>query len=105
MVHLIAFELVGIRMPDETQKLELAIREIGEAFAFAKTTWIVESEDDNRQISERLQRYLRPNDRLLVTRVYKDWIGANLRQEEADWLSSRNYAGANDHLSAPVPRR
>ena len=96
MVHYITFELNGIRMPDETAKIEAVIRAIGPAYAFTKTAWFVESELENKEISERLAVLLRAKDRLVVTRVHKDWISANLTPEETEWLGSRNFSGATD---------
>jgi hypothetical protein len=96
VVHYIAFELVGIRLPDETAKLETAIKALGDAYQFQKHAWLVESELSNTQISERLVAVLRPKDRLLCMRIYKDWVAANVPQEELDWLSGRNYSGVGD---------
>ena len=83
-------------MPDETARIEEAIKAIGPAYAFLKTTWIVESELENKQIMERLAPLLRAKDRLLVTRIHKDWIAANLTPEETEWLGSRNFTGITD---------
>ncbi len=96
VVHCITFELVGIRLPTETAKLEATIREMGEAYQFQKTVWFVETELGNKQISERMVAAMRPNDRLLVTRIYKDWIMANAPQQEIDWLNGRNFSGVGD---------
>ena len=96
MVHTITYELVGLRMPDEVARFEAAIKSVGPAYAFMKTVWFVESELDNQTISERLAPLLRANDRLLVTRVHKDWIAANLTPDETEWLGSRNYTGLAD---------
>lgn len=96
MVHLITYELVGLRMPTETHKLETAIKALGDAYAFDKTVWVVECELDNREICSRLASYLRPSDRIIVTRIYRDWITANVPQAEVDWMASRNYTSATD---------
>ncbi len=96
MVHCITFELIGLRLPTETQKLEGTIREMGDAYQFHKNVWFVESELTNTAISERLVAVMRPNDRLLVTRVHKDWVMANAPQAEVDWLSGRNFTGVGD---------
>ncbi len=102
MVHCITFELIGLRLPDETARIEAAICAMGPAYAFTKSTWFVESELENREISERVAALLRAKDRLVVTRVHKDWIAANLTPEETEWLGSRNYTGVSD---APLFRR
>ncbi len=96
MVHSITFELIGIRMPDETARIEAVIRAMGPAYAFTKSVWLVESELENQEISERLAVLLRAKDRMLVTRVHKDWIAANLTLEETEWLGSRNFTGVTD---------
>ena len=96
MVHCITFELVGIRLPTETAKLESTIKELGDAYQFQKTTWFVECELTNTQISEKLVTVMRPTDRMLVTRIHKDWVMANAPQAEIDWLSGRNFAGVGD---------
>ncbi len=96
MVHYITFELIGIRMPDETARIESTIRAIGPAYAFTKNAWFVESELENKEISERVAATLRAKDRLVVTRVHKDWISANLTPEETEWLGSRNFTGVSD---------
>jgi hypothetical protein len=96
VVHCITFELVGLRLPTETAKLEDAIRGLGEAYQFQKTTWFVESELSNTEISQRIVTAMRPNDRLLVTRIHKDWVMANAPQAELDWLGGRNYSGVGD---------
>ena len=102
MVHCILLEFHGIRLPDETARIETVIRECGAAFAFTKSTWIVESELGNAEIGERLARVLRAHDRFVVTRMHKDWIAANLTDEETDWLGSRNYTSTSD--APPFPR-
>ena len=96
MVHYIAYELVGIRLPDETAKLETAIKTLGDAYQFQKHAWFVEAELNNTEISERLVAVLRPNDKLMVMRIHKDWVAANIPQPELDWLSGRNYSGVGD---------
>jgi hypothetical protein len=96
MVHYIALELPGLRLPTETAKLESAIKAMGDAYQFQKHAWIVEAELNNTEISERLVVVLRPTDKLLVLRIHKDWVAANLPQVEVDWLSGRNYSGAGD---------
>jgi len=96
VVHYIALELVGIRLPDETAKIEAAIKSLGDAYQFQKHAWIVEAEVSNHQISETVAATLRPKDKLLVMRIHKDWTAANLPQVELDWLSGRNYSGVGD---------
>jgi hypothetical protein len=96
VVHYIALELPGIRLPDETGKLQNAIKEMGDAYQFQKFAWIVETELSNTQISEKLVAVLRPTDKLLVMRIHKDWVAANVPQAELDWLSGRNYSGVGD---------
>jgi hypothetical protein len=96
LVHYIALELPGLRLPDETSKLQTAIKEMGDAYQFQKFAWIVETELTNAQISEKLVTVLRPTDKLLVMRIHKDWIAANLPQPELDWLGGRNYSGVGD---------
>lgn len=100
MLHFIVLELHGIRMPDETAKLHTELREMGECYAFQKLAWFVESELTNDEICKKLARHLKVNDRMMVTRIYRDWASANVPQEEADWLSARNFAGKNDHILA-----
>jgi hypothetical protein len=96
VVHYITYELVGIRLPDETSKIEATIKSFGDAYQFQKNAWLVESELSNHDISEALVLVLRAKDKLLVMRVYKDWTAANVAQEELDWLSGRNYTGVGD---------
>lgn len=96
VVHYIALELPGLRLPNETEKLETAIKSMGDAYQFQKFAWIVETELTNTQISEKLVAVLRPTDKLLVIRIHKDWVAANVPQPELDWLSGRNYAGVGD---------
>ncbi len=96
MVHSISYELVGIRMPDEVARIEAAIKSLGAAYAFTKNAWYLECELENKEISERLAPLLRANDRLLVTRIHKDWIAANLTAEETEWLGSRNFTAVTD---------
>jgi hypothetical protein len=96
VVHYIALELPGIRLPDETAKLEAAIKSFGDAYQFQKFAWIVEAEVSNTEISERLVKVLRATDKLLVMRIHKDWVAANVPQPELDWLSGRNYSGVGD---------
>jgi hypothetical protein len=96
MVHLIVFELVDIRMPDEVRQFETAIKHLGSSYAFRRTAWFTECELNNQAIVERLLPLLRPNDRLMVTRIHRDWVAANIPQAEADWLSSRNFTSLDD---------
>ena len=103
MVHYIALEMAGIRLPDETGKLENAIKAMGDAYQVQKQAWIVESELTNTEVSQKLVEVLRPNDRLLVMRIHKDWVAANIPQAELDWLSARNYAAVGDPPTAVRP--
>jgi hypothetical protein len=103
MVHLIAYELHGVRLPDETVRLEAAIKALGTSYAFSKNAWVVESEYKNREIGELLAPFMQPRDRLLVTRIHRDWVGWNIAQVEADWLASRNFTAIHDEQ--PVVRR
>ncbi len=96
MVHYITYDLIGIRLPDETARIDAAIKAMGPAYAFTKYSWFVESELENREISERIAPLLRAKDRLIVTRVHKDWIAANLTAEETEWLGQRNFTGVTD---------
>jgi hypothetical protein len=96
VVHYIALELPGLRLPSETGKLEAAIKELGDAYQFQKFAWIVESELTNTEISQRIVTALRPTDKLLVLRIHKDWVAANIPEPELDWLGGRNYSGVGD---------
>ena len=101
VVHYIALEMPGLRLPDETARLQNAFKEMGDAYQFQKHAWIVETELTNAQISEKLVLVLRPTDKLLVMRIHKDWIAANLPQAELDWMSGRNYSGVGDPPMMP----
>lgn len=103
VVHYIALELPGLRLPNETQALETAIKSMGDAYQFQKFAWIVEAELTNTEISERLIAVLRPTDKLLVMRIHKDWVAANVPQPELDWLSARNYSAVGDPPLAVHP--
>lgn len=96
MVHLITYELVGVRMPDELQRLEGAIKEFGECYAFHKTAWFVDTDQTNAQVCEKLAALLRPRDRLVVTRIHPDWVAVNVPEAETEWLSQRNFHSAQD---------
>jgi hypothetical protein len=103
MVHLIAFELNGARLPAERTLLETALKMLGPAYAFHPTAWVVESELSNREICRRLMPLMRRHDRLIVTRIDRDWVAANVPDAESDWLSRCNFASASDREPA-VPR-
>ena len=103
MVHLIAYELVGVRLPDETARLEAAIKSLGEAYAFHKTAWLVETEVSNKDVCEKLAALLRPRDRIIVTRIHRDWVTANVPEAETEWLATRNFHAADDRLGAATP--
>jgi hypothetical protein len=103
VVHLIAYELVGVRLPDEAARLEATIKALGEAYAFHKTAWFVETELSNKDVCEKLAVLLRPRDRIVVTRIHRDWVTANVPEAETEWLSTRNFHAANDHLGAATP--
>jgi len=96
VVHYISYELSGIRMPDDVARIEAEIKSLGPSYAFMKTSWVVESELENKEISRRLAPLLRAADRLLVTRIHKDWVAANLTPDETEWLGSRNFTGITD---------
>ena len=102
MVHLITYELVGLHLPEETTRLEGAIKAFGECYAFHKTAWFVETELSNKEVCERIAGLLRPRDRVVVTRIHRDWVAANVPQPEIDWLSSRNFHSANDPQGVAV---
>ena len=96
MVHLIAFELNGARLPAERALLETALKTLGPAYAFNSSAWVVESELSNREICQRLTPLLRRHDRLLATRIDRDWVAANVPDAESDWLARCNFASATD---------
>lgn len=102
MVHLVTYALVGVRMPDEVMRLEGAIKAIGECYAFHKTAWFVDTELSNKEVCERIAGLLRPSDRIVVTRIHRDWVAANVPQNEIDWLASRNFHSAADQSGSAV---
>lgn len=102
MVHFITYELVGPRMPGEAHKVAAAIKALGNCYAFHGSAWVLESELTNEAIGERLRLLLRPADRLLVTRIHRDWVGANMPPAEADWLGARNFTSLSD--PSPIVR-
>lgn len=83
-------------MPNESMRIEQAIKEMGPSFAFSAGTWIVETELSNREVCERLQPFVRPTDRVIATRIYRDWVAANIPEVERDWLGSRNFTAVED---------
>jgi hypothetical protein len=103
MVHLVTVELVGPRLPTDRGLIETAIRGLGPCYAFHPAGWIVESELSNRAICERLAPLLKPQDRLMATRIHRDWVTANVPQKEVDWLAGCNFTAAHDRDPA-VPR-
>ena len=107
MVHFIALELNGARLPDEVARIERAIQSMGDAYAFQRTCWFVETERSNREICATLAELLRPKDRLIVTRIHRDWVSANVADVETEWLSQRNFHSPNDAAAvvSPVPPR
>lgn len=104
MVHLVTYEFVGPRLPGKATRVEEAIKALGPCYAFHKTAWFVESELNNREISERLVPLMRPHDRLIATRIHRDWIGANIAGAEADWLGACNFASAGDEPGISIRR-
>jgi len=101
VVHYIALELPGIRLPDETAKLVTALKSLGDAYQFQKQAWIVESELTNKEISAKLVEVLRPTDKLLVMRINKDWVAANVPEPELEWMGARNYSAVGDPPMMP----
>ena len=103
MVHLVAFEFVGPRLPAERSHVENALRALGPCYAFQPSVWVVESELSNRAICERLVPLIKPHDRVVATRIHRDWVAINVPQQEVDWLSACNFTAAHDRDPA-VPR-
>lgn len=103
MVHLITFELVGARFPAERTHVENAIKALGPAYAFGPNAWFVESELSNRAICERIVPLLKHQDRIVASRIHRDWVAANVPQTEVDWLAACNFTSAADRDPA-VPR-
>ena len=106
MVHLITYELVGVRLPDEIGHIEATIKSLGECYAFQKNAWFVETELSNKEVCEKLTAVLRPRDRIIVMRIHRDWVAANVSPAETEWLGQRNFYSVNDHTgtAAPFPR-
>jgi hypothetical protein len=96
VVHCITIELNGIRLPDETARIEESIKALGPAYMFTKGVWFVESERSNHEISATVAATLRAKDRLIVSRVNKDWVSANVTDQENEWLGSRNFTAVGD---------
>jgi hypothetical protein len=107
VVHLLTYELVGVRMPDEVTRIEEAIKAMGECFAFHKAAWFIDTELSNKEVCAKIVALLKSRDRIVVTRIHRDWVAANLPQAETDWLSSRNFHSASDPSAVPTlpPRR
>lgn len=105
MVHLITYDLAGVRLPDEIGRIEAAIKALGQCYAFHKTAWFVETELTNKEVCEKVAAVLRPRDRLVVTRIHRDWVAANVSPAETEWLGGRNFHAATDHpgTAAPFP--
>jgi len=104
VVHLITYELSGVRLPDEVSRIEAAIKALGgECYAFHKSAWFVETELSNKDVCEKLAVHLRPRDRLVVTRVHRDWVAANVPAAETEWLEQRNFHSVNDQVGTATP--
>jgi len=106
VVHLITYELVGVRLPDEVARIEAAVKALGECYAFHRTAWFVETELSNKVVCEKITAVLGPRDRIVVTRVHRDWVAANVSPAETEWLGGRNFHSLQDHpgTATPFPR-
>ena len=104
MVHLITYELVGVRLPDDVAQLEATIKAMGECYAFHKSAWFLDTELTNKEVCAKIAGQLRARDRVVVTRIHRDWVAANLAQAELDWLGSRNFHSASDPSAVQTQR-
>jgi hypothetical protein len=106
VVHLITYELAGVRLPEEIGRIEATIKALGQCYSFHKTAWFVETELSNKEVCEKVAAALRPRDRIVVTRIHRDWVAANVSPAETEWLGGRNFHSANDQIgtAAPFPR-
>lgn len=101
MVHLISYDLVGNYVPSYLyENLEGQIKSYGTWFHFQKSEWLIETEKPERDVVDHLKHFVRPFDRLMVTRIHRSWSSINLTDEEVAWLSARNFGSLAETLAS-----
>jgi hypothetical protein len=91
MMFLILLEL-NDRPASDYPDLERAIKAVGNWSNRVRGQWIVESRFSASQIRDLLKPHLVPGkDRLLVTRITRNWAGTNMGDGFQEWMNRRNF--------------
>ncbi len=89
MVYLVAFNLQNKR---HHYDIFLDALQMTNWFNFFDNAWLISTDESAQEITERLERYIKEGDFLLVIRVTDEYYGL-LPDEAWDWLQKERSSG------------
>lgn len=90
MMFMLSYQL-RTEDPAAKDKLENAIKKLGNWSHRVPGMWLVESKANAPQIRDYLKGFLGASDALFVARVSKNWAGRNMGEGFPEWIQRRDF--------------
>jgi hypothetical protein len=88
------FISLGLQAPEsDYPNLRNALEALGPWSNRMPNLWMVESRLSSRKIRDLLKPHLRPNDRLMVAQITRNWAGTGMGDGFPEWMSRRTFDG------------
>lgn len=92
MMFMLSYQL-RTEDPAAKEKVENAIKKLGNWSRRMPSVWLLESKANAPQIRDYLKGSLGPNDVLFVARISKNWAGRNMGEGFPEWIGRRDFGG------------
>lgn len=90
MMYMLTYQLRSTD-PAAREKLEGAIKKLGNWSHRMPGVFLVESKANAPQIRDFLKQHLGPSDALFVARITKNWAGRNMGEGFPEWMGRRDF--------------
>lgn len=75
------------------------VKDYGKWMRVHESEWFIETSQTSAQVHANLWQHTGPNDRLIVTRIHRDWVVSGLSTAQIQWLQQRNYTSLAEILA------
>ena len=90
MMYMLSFQL-RTDDPAAREKVETAIKRLGNWSRRLPDLWLVESRSSAPQIRDFLKQQMGAQDALFVARISKNWAGRNMGAGFPEWMKRRDF--------------
>ena len=90
MMFMLSYQLRS-EDPAALEKLEAAIKKLGNWSQRIPGLWLVESKTNAPQIRDYLKGFMGGTDQLFVARISKNWAGRNMGDGFPEWIQRRDF--------------